>query len=308
MREHVPVMVQEVVGFLDPRPGKVIVDCTIGSGGHSAALLERMEGEGRIIGIDRDWQALERARQRFAGKPVELLQGDFGELEVILRKAGIGKADGFLFDLGVSSEQLDDPQRGFSFQKDGPLDMRMDERSPQTAADLINRLPERELSKIFREGGEERWAGRLARQIVQSRQRSQIETTAALVAIVTATIPARERPRKIHPATKAFQALRFAVNGELDALAAALPTAVSHSQTGSHIAVLSYESRSDGVTKGTFRHLARSCRCPPFLPSCKCEGRPLVKILTRRPLRPSPEEIARNPRARSARLRAATVL
>lgn len=294
--------------MLDPRPGEVIVDCTIGSGGHAAAILERMEGAGRLIGIDKDWRALERVRRRFAGGPVELLQGDFGELEVMLNTAGIGKADGFLFDLGVSSEQLEEAERGFSFQQEGPLDMRMDERRPGTAADLINRLPEEELAKVFREGGEERWAGRLARQIVQLRQRSLIRTTAELAALITAAIPARERPRRIHPATKAFQALRFVVNGELGALAAALPTAVSHSQAGSRIAVLSYESCSDGVTKRTVRHLARSCRCPPFLPSCVCEGRPLVKVLTRKPLRPSPEEIARNPRARSARLRAAEVL
>jgi len=308
MGTHAPVMVQEVLEFLDPRPGKVIVDCTIGSGGHAEAILERMEGKGRIIGIDRDWQALERARQKFAGKPVELVQGNFVELGVIAQRAGIGKAQGFLFDLGLSSEQLEQAERGFSFQQDGPLDMRMDRESPTTCAGLINRLPEEDLARIFREGGEERWAQRLARHIVHSRQRSPINTTLQLAAIITAAIPARERPRKIHPATKAFQALRFAVNDELGALATALLAAVNHSQAASRIVVLSYESRCDGVTKGTFRHLARSCRCPPLLPLCQCEGRPLVRLLTRRPLSPSPEEIARNPRSRSARLRAVEVL
>lgn len=301
-------MVQEVLELLDPRPGKVIVDCTIGSGGHSEALLERMEGQGRIIGIDRDWQALARVKVRFAGKPVELYQGNFGELEVVLDQAAIGTADGFLFDLGVSSELLEQAERGFSFQKEGPLDMRMDQSSPTTAADLINRLPEEQLAQLFREGGEERWARRLARQIALSRRRSPIRTTLELAALITAAIPARERPRKIHPATKAFQALRFAVNDELGALAAAISAAMKRSQAGSRIVVLSYESRNDGVTKGMFRHLASSCRCPPFLPVCQCEGRPLVKRLTPRPLSPSPEETARNPRARSAKLRAVEVL
>lgn len=309
MGEHVPVMVREVLELLDPQPGDTIVDCTIGSGGHAAALLERLAGKGRIIGIDQDWQALARARRRFArlGR-VELLQGNFRELEVMLERAGIGKAEGFLFDLGVSEEQLQEAKRGFSFQKEGPLDMRMDERSPRGAADLINGLPEEKLAEIFREGGEERWARRLARQVAYSRQRARITTTLQLAELIAAAIPARARPRRIHPATKAFQGLRFAVNDELGGLAAALPAAVNRSQSGSRIVVLSYESRSDGVTKGSFRHLARSCRCPPFFPACECEGRPLVKILTRKPLLPSQEEIARNPHARSAKLRAAQVV
>jgi 16S rRNA (cytosine1402-N4)-methyltransferase len=186
--------------------------------------------------------------------------------------------------------------------------MRMNPRSGKTAADLVNRLPEEELAKLFREGGEERWARRLARHIAESRQRSLIKNTAELAALITAAIPARARPRKIHPATKAFQALRYAVNEELASLATALSAAVHRSKVGSRITVLSYESHSDGVTKGWFRHLARSCRCPPFLPTCQCEGRPLVKLLTPRPLVPSDEEIALNPRARSAKLRAAEVL
>ena len=301
-------MVQEVLEYLDPRPGQTIVDCTLGSGGHSEAILDRMGDQGRLIGIDRDWQALERSRKRLTGRPVELLQGIFSELEVLLDEIGVDKVDGFLFDLGVSSEQLDEGERGFSFNKDAPLDMRMDQRSTVTAADLVNRLSGEELAKLFREGGEERWARRLARYIVTSRQRSPITTTAELAAIITAAIPARERPRRIHPATTAFQALRVAVNEELDALDAALDAAVNRSQTDSRIVVLSYESRSDGVTKGKYRQLARSCRCPPFLPTCQCEGRPLVKLLTRRPVTPSPEEIARNPRARSAKLRAIQVL
>jgi len=309
MAQHLPVMVREVLEFLDPQPEDVIVDCTLGSGGHTEALLERMAGQGKVIGIDADWQALERARNRLArlGR-VEFLQGNFRELGVILDRAKISEARGFLFDLGVSSEQLEEAQRGFSFQKDGPLDMRMDERSPKTAADLINSLPEEDLAKLFREGGEERWARRLARQIATSRKRSPITTTLQFAAIVAAAITARERPRKIHPATRAFQALRFAVNDELGALEAALTAALSHSKAGSTIVVLSYESRSDGVTKEKFRHLARYCRCPPFLPVCQCEGRPLVRILTGKPLTPSAEEVERNPRARSAKLRAVEVL
>lgn len=301
-------MLREVLEFLDPRPGGIFVDCTIGSGGHTAAIVERVGESGRVIGIDADRQAIERARQRFLGKPVELVHSSFRELEVILEQQGIGAASGFLFDLGVSSEQLDEGDRGFSFQQDAPLDMRMDTRLTETAADLVNRLPEEQLARVLREGGEERWARRLAGQIAQSRQRSRINTTLELAALIAAAIPARERSTRINPATVAFQALRFAVNDEIGALEAALPAAIHHSQPGSSIVVLSYESRSDGVTKGMFRHLAKSCRCPPFLPACQCEGRPLVRLLTRRPLTPSPEEVERNPRARSAKLRAVEVL
>ncbi len=308
MGEHVPALLQEAIELLDPQPGDTIVDCTIGSGGHTAAVLERLEGKGRVIGLDADRQALERCRRRFAGKPVMLVQGNFHELGVMLDSVGVGEAQGFLFDLGVSEEQLQEAERGFSFSREGPLDMRMDEQSPSSAADLIRRLPEEELAEIFREGGEERWARRLARHIAQSRQTSPITTTAQLAALIAAAIPVRAQPRKIHPATVAFQAIRFSVNTELDALAAALPAAINRSQAGSRVVVIAYESRSDGVTKEWFRHLARSCRCPPSLPLCQCEGRPLVRLLTRRPLTPSAEEIARNPHCRSAKLRAAEVL
>jgi 16S rRNA (cytosine1402-N4)-methyltransferase len=309
MTRHVPVMVREVVELLNPQPGAILVDGTVGSGGHSEALLEKLGGQGRIIGIDRDEQALARTRDRLARfERVELVQGNFSELEEILDRLQVDTADGFLFDLGVSSEQLEEGERGFSFLKEGPLDMRMNPRSGKTAADLVNRLPEEELAKLFREGGEERWARRLARHIAESRQRSLFKNTAELAALITAAIPARARPRKIHPATKAFQALRYAVNEELASLVPALAAALHRSKVGSRITVLSYESHSDGVTKGWFRHLARSCRCPPFLPTCQCEGRPLVRLLTPRPLVPSDEEIALNPRARSAKLRAIEVL
>jgi 16S rRNA (cytosine1402-N4)-methyltransferase len=308
MLRHTPVMVREVLEYLDPKPGDTIVDCTFGAGGHTEALLERMQYQGKVIAIDADRQALMLGRERFVDKPVELVQGNFRDLEVILEKTGIGKADGFLFDLGISTEQLEEAERGFSFQKAGPLDMRMDAESDRSAADLVNKLPEEELARIFREGGEERWARRLARHIAQSRQRSKITTTAELAEIIAAAIPARERPGRINPATKAFQALRFVINDEINALVTALPVAISRSNTNRNVVVISYESRSDGVTKGQFRHLARSCRCPPFFPVCQCEGRPLVKLLTRRPVVPTEEEITRNPRSRSAKLRAVKVI
>jgi len=307
MSQHAPVMVREVLELLDPQPGDVIIDCTIGSGGHAEALLERMEGRGKLVGIDADWQALERTRERFIGNRLNYCREIFENWGDI-RQSKDQRSARLPSRPRRFQRTTGGGRKGFSFQQDGPLDMRMDERSQKTAADLINSLPEEALAKIFREGGEERWARRLARQIATSRKRSPITTTLQFAAIITAAISARERPRKIHPATKAFQALRFAVNDELGALDAALTAAFSRSKAGSRIAVLSYESRSDGVTKEKFRHLARSCRCPPFLPVCQCEGRPLVRILTPKPLTPSAEEVEINPRARSAKLRAAEVL
>ena len=299
---HLPVMQEEVVCYLDCGPGKVMVDATIGSGGHAAAILDRIGETGRLVGIDRDGEAIRRASQRLAGRPVLLAEENFGNLEVILAEFGITQVDGVLFDLGVSSEQLETAGRGFSFQLAGPLDMRMDQRSGRTAADLVNKLPEGQLAELLWQYGGERWARRIARKIAQSRQDSPVTTTDQLAAIVTAAIPARARRGRIHTATRSFQALRIVVNEELAALRRGLIAAVNCTRSQGRIVVLSYQSLDDGETKGIFRQLAVGREPgPPSLPE---QEAPRVKILTRKPVRPSPEEVGRNPRARSARLRA----
>jgi 16S rRNA (cytosine1402-N4)-methyltransferase len=298
---HLPVMVEEVVHYLDCQPGKVIVDATIGSAGHGAAILDRIGEKGRLVGIDRDGEALERARQRLAGRPILLVQDNFANLEVALAEIGISQVDGVLFDLGVSSEQLETARRGFSFQLAGPLDMRMDQSSGRTAADLVNKLTEGQLAELLWQYGEERWARRIARAIAQSRQESPVTTTDRLAAIVTAAIPARARRGRIHAATRTFQALRIAVNEEGAALRAGLLAAVRCTRSHGRIAVLSYQSLDDGETKDIFRRLA-SGREPG--PASTQQAPPQVRILTRKPVRPSPDEVARNPRARSGRLRA----
>jgi len=307
---HVPVMRAEVREMLAPRPGGVVVDATVGAGGHAVELLSALAPTGRLIGIDQDPDALAMARERLDaaagthGATYTLLRGNFRDLRALLAEAGVEAVDGILFDLGVSSMQLDRPERGFSFRGAGPLDMRMDPAAPVTAADLVRELPERELARIFREYGEERWAGRVARRIVARRARRPIETTDDLAAIVRAAIPARG-PAAIDPATRVFQALRIAVNRELEALAEAIEAAVELLRPGGRLVVLSYHSLEDRIVKQTFLRLSGRCFCPRHLPVCVCGARTLLRVLTPKPLVPSDAERAVNPRARSARLRAA---
>jgi 16S rRNA (cytosine1402-N4)-methyltransferase len=279
-------MVEEVLEYLALEPGKVMVDATLGSGGHAAAILERIKPGGRLIGIDRDPEAIDRARKNLAGEPVTLVNDDHARLEVILDELGTDAVDGVLIDGGVSLEQLRTGRRGFSFRLDGPLDMRMDPGQETTATDLVNRLPEEELSRILQEYGGERRAHRIAKAIVATRQQHPITTTAQLAATVTAAIPPRARPRRLHAATKSFMALRIAVNDELGALRKALHAAIR---------------RTGGETKGAFRQATGRSTRPPF-PS---EAGPLVRILTKKAVKPSRREIDQNPRARSATLRAA---
>lgn len=280
-------MVRETIACLDPRPGQTIVDCTVGEGGHAAAILERISPGGTLVGIDRDDGALSRARERtmnFSGSRVALARGSFSEVSALL--AGLSP-DAFLFDLGASTRQLLDPARGFSFRRPGPLDMRMDLRSATTAADLVNRLPVLELERIIRELGGERWAKRIARAIGWERNRSPIDRTDRLAELISRAVPGRGR---IHPATRTFQALRIAVNRELDELAEALPSAWALLRPGGRICAISFHSLEDGIVKRALR-------------SWKREG--TADLLTNKPLRPSPEEAVQNPRSRSARLRAA---
>lgn len=282
-------MASEVAEFLDPRPGKIILDCTLGEGGHAARLLPRLVPGGLLIGMDRDGSVLETARRKLAGygKAVRIEQTNYTDLREVLERAGIEAADGVLFDLGVNSAQLDDPARGFSFLRDGPLDMRMDVESGRTAADLVNRLGRRELEWLIRRYGEERFAGRISRRIAEEREKSPIRTTGRLAQIVARAVRSRG---KIHPATRTFQALRLAVNEELENLARALEQVPEILSPRGRICLIAFHSLEDRMVKHSFRRWAG-------------EGR--FRILTGKPVRPEEEEMERNPRARSARLRAA---
>jgi 16S rRNA (cytosine1402-N4)-methyltransferase len=299
--EHRPVMVKEVLEYLACEPGQVIVDATIGSGGHGAAILERIGPGGRLIGIDRDGEAIERAKKRFAGQGVDLIHDNHARLEAILEELGIEGVDGVLIDCGASREQLTTGERGFSFRLDGPLDMRMDRREETTAAEIVNRLPEKELARILREYGGERRARSIAQAIVAARQQERISTTAQLAATITAAIPPRARPKRLHAATKSFMALRILVNEEMGALRKALTAAIRRSRPHGRVVVLTYHSLEAGETKGAFRLARAGSLCPPF-PSGET---PRVKILTKKAVKPSEEEIRENPSARSATLRAA---
>jgi 16S rRNA (cytosine1402-N4)-methyltransferase len=303
---HRPVMLAEVLEYLAIRPGMRVVDCTVGSGGHAQAICERLGPQGELIGIDADAGAIERTRERLAGKPVILVQGNFREVATILDKLCRPVADGFLYDLGVSSEQLSASEgRGFSFRSAAPLDMRFDPTVGQPAAALVAELSEQDLARLLWEFGEERWARRIARAIVRERERAPVRTAARFAEVVTQAMPSRARSTRIHPATKSMMALRIAVNEELAALRQSLPQAIRRTTGGGRIVVLSYHSLEDRVTKDAFRDDARPCRCPPFLPTCRCEGRALVRVLTRTPVTPSAAETESNPRSRSAKLRAA---
>lgn len=302
--QHEPVMLSEVLEYLNPQPGKVIVDCTLGGGGHALEICRRIGPTGRLIGIEQDESALVRAKARLQDCPVTYVSDNFRHLDNILTELSVDGADGYLFDLGVSSFQLETAERGFSFRFDAPLDMRMDQRQPTTAADLVNRMREDELMRIFIESGYGRWARRLAKAITASRQQSPITTTKTFADLISATIPAAAHS-KIHPATKAFQALRIAVNDEVAALKEALIVAAHHSNSNARIVVLSYHSLEDGETKRTFHFLAGK-RPPPSNPyELELPAPPrLVTVLTKKPLTPSQDEVRRNPRSRSAKLRA----
>jgi 16S rRNA (cytosine1402-N4)-methyltransferase len=284
-----------VVAILRPRPGGRYLDATVGTGGHADALLLASEPDGRLCGIDRDAEAIASAAERLGrfGSRVELVHGNFARLRSIAAEEGWAPFDGIVYDLGVSSFQLDDASRGFSFGREGPLDMRMDRRlSGMTAAELLNRLPERDIARILREFGEERWARRIAARVVAERRVRPLSTTTDLARLVAAAIPRRAWPRRIHVATRTFQALRIAVNDELAALQQGLSDVLELLVPGGRVCVISFHSLEDRIVKETFRAWARPA-----------EAR--ARVLTRRPVVPTEEEVAANPRARSARLRAA---
>jgi 16S rRNA (cytosine1402-N4)-methyltransferase len=304
--DHVPVLADEVRELLAVQPGQTVVDATFGAGGHARLLAAELAGKGRFIAVDRDATVRPYFESFQRESPVQsrFLRGDFGLVLVQLADNGV-EADAVLLDLGVSSMQIDRPERGFSYAVDAPLDMRMDPSGPLTASDVVNDWDERELATIFRRYGEERFARQIAQAIVRRRGQRPFERTADLVEVVKAAIPAPRRFGDGHPAKRVFQALRIAVNDELAALERALPAAVGMLRPGGRIAVISFHSLEDRIVKRFFAAQARGCVCPPDLPVCVCGREPSLRLLTRKAVRPSPQEIAENPRSASARLRVA---
>src|SRR6476619_3079127 len=305
--DHVPVLSEEVRACLAVEPCETVIDATFGAGGHASLLAADLRGKGKLIAIDRDPTArtyFEQLAKRTTTVNARLLRGDFGV--VLPQLAGNGvRADAILLDLGVSSMQLDRPERGFSYAVDAPLDMRMDPSQDESASDVVNTWSERDLVTIFRRYGEERYAKQIARAIVRRRREQPFERTGELVDTIKAAIPAPARFGDGHPAKRVFQALRIAVNDELDSLANALPAALEMLRPGGRLAVISFHSLEDRIVKRFLRERERGCTCPPDFPVCVCGHEPELRALQRRPIRPGQAEVAANPRSASARLRAA---
>ena len=303
--DHIPVLLREVVDLLAPalEDGGVFVDATLGRAGHAAALLERAP-DARLIGIDRDPVAVEKGRSHlsdFEGR-IELVRGDFKDLTSVLERLGVEAVRGVLFDLGVSSPQLDEADRGFGYRIDGPLDMRMDPTQRLTAGGVVNSYEKADLERVIRSYGEERFARRIAQAVVDARP---LTSTTELAEVVKQAIPAATRRTGPHPARRTFQAIRMEVNGELNALENALPQAIAALEPGGRCAVISYHSLEDRIVKTYFKKEADGCTCPPDFPVCRCGAQARIRVLTRRPVRPRETETSENPRARAAKLRAA---
>jgi 16S rRNA (cytosine1402-N4)-methyltransferase len=300
---HLPVLLAEVLDGLALKPGALVIDGTLGAGGHAEAILGATAPTGQLLGIDRDSTALEIAHSRLVpyAERLHTWHGSYADLARVAAESGFEAVDAVLLDLGLSSLQLDDPRRGFAFRYDAPLDMRFDRRTPLTAADLVNGLSEEELAGLIRDYGEERHARRIAAAIVAARP---LRSTSALRETVARAVPPSRRAR-IHPATRTFQALRIAVNDELAVLERALPQAVEVLAPGGRLVVIAFHSLEDRIVKRFMRRESRDCICPPEVPACVCDHRATLRVITRKPIRPTPEQVAANPRARSARLRIA---
>ena len=303
---HKSVLLDECIEALNIRPEGIYVDGTLGRAGHSREIAQRLT-TGRLICIDRDMAAIDAARERLAPwmDRVTLVHSNFSELADVLRQAGVAGADGMLFDLGVSSPQLDDASRGFSYMQDAPLDMRMDASAPLTAREVVNDWSYEELRRILFEYGEERYAPAIAKAIVKARESAPVETTLELVDIIKGAMPAAALREKQHPAKRSFQAIRIAVNGELDALPPMLNAAVENLNPGGRLAVITFHSLEDRIVKRAMTDLARGCTCPPEFPVCVCGKKPKIKVLTRKPIVSGSAELEENARARSAKLRVA---
>jgi len=306
MTYHTPVLLEEVVAQLQPRPGGLYVDCTVGGGGHAEGILRASAPEGRVIGLDCDDEALAASRERLAAHEgrVQLLHANFAELQETLMSLGVTAVDGLVFDVGVSSRQFDEPSRGFSFQREGPLDMRMNRAAGPAAADVLREASVEELTRIFRVYGEERRARAIAMRIDRERARQPITTTTQLAGLVEQVLGPK-RGGGIHPATRVFQALRIQVNRELENLQRGLVGAVNVLRSGGRLAVISFHSLEDRIVKQFFVRLSTGCVCPPQLVGCACGRQEVLRLVTRKPVMSTSEEVERNPRARSAKLRVA---
>lgn len=307
---HEPVMLQEVLDTLKLKRGSVVCDCTLGGAGHSVKMAAQVGEDGLLLGVDQDDMALEAAAARLEreapGTPTKLLKGNFGDLDKLLCSAEVPGVDGFLFDLGVSSPQLDIPGRGFSYNEDAPLDMRMDPgNNTLNAAEVINTYNEADLARILRVYGEEKFSSQIAREIVRRRETSPIETTGDFVEVIKAGIPAAARRHGGHPAKRSFQAIRIEVNHELEVLERGLEAAIRWTNPKGRICVISYHSLEDRIVKHMFQEMSQVCICPPEIPVCVCGHVPTLKVITRKPLVASLQEVERNPRARSAKIRVA---
>jgi 16S rRNA (cytosine1402-N4)-methyltransferase len=304
-------MLKEVISYLNCRPGKTFVDGTLGGSGHAGVICDKIAPGGVFIGIDQDIDAINHAKAvlQYDDLQIHILHGNFIQLPELLSQLRINTVDGILLDLGLSQNQLERSGRGFSFRKDEPLDMRMDIRSPQTAEHLVNKLAQEDLEKIFKDYGEERWAKRIAGNLVGVRQKKKICTSKQLAQIVSDSIPrGATAKQRIHPATRVFMALRIAVNQELDKLKVFLEYAMDYLNPGGRLCVLSFHSLEDRIVKQRLKNMEKGCTCPPRLPQCVCGHKPQIRILTKKVVRPTDAEVAANPMARSTRLRAAEKL
>ena len=302
---HVSVLLNEVIDNLNIKPDGVYIDGTLGGGGHSLEIVKRLGEKGRLIGFDRDREAIAAATDRlrdYAGK-VTVIRSNFDRIKEAAGTAGIKKADGIVLDLGVSSHQLDDPGRGFSYREDAPLDMRMDDRQEKTARDIVNDMSEEELAGIIKRYGEERFAGRIASNIVQARKKSPLSTTFELNEIIKDSIPAKYRATGGHPSKRTFQAIRIALNGELDSLEKAVPDMIDMLDDGGRLCIITFHSLEDRIVKNLFRDAQDPCTCPPDFPVCVCGKKPKGKVITRKAILPSKEELEVNSRSKSAKLR-----
>lgn len=303
---HIPVMLNEVLHYLQPERGGIFVDGTLGGGGHSEAILKRLPSDSHLYGIDRDPEALEAATSRLSGFSDRFtpVHGNFFDMAALLRRFDIDHADGIILDFGVSSHQLDTPDRGFSYREDAPLDMRMDQTAPFSARDLVNSYSYEQLCRILWDYGEERYATRIADRIVRERASKPIETTVQLMNIVCAAMPKKSRAEQQHPARRTFQAIRIEVNGELDGLADAVEQAHDLLNPKGRLVIITFHSLEDRIVKLAFRKFEHPCTCPPKAPVCVCGKKPTAIILTRKPVTPGEEELKLNPRASSSKLRA----
>lgn len=303
---HIPILRDTVVSLLAPQRGGTFVDGTLGGGGHAEAVLERLPEGGRLYGIDRDSAAIEAASLRLTrfGEAFTAIRGNFFDMKRLLAGQGVMEADGILLDLGVSSHQLDTPERGFSYHEDAPLDMRMDPSAPLSAYDVVNGYPAEALARIIREYGEERYAMRVTNAIVREREKAPLDSTVGLADIVKHAMPAPARREQQHPARRTFQALRIEVNGELAGLSDALTDAHDLLRSGGVLAVITFHSLEDRIVKQAFKTFENPCTCDPRAPICTCGKKPTARMLTKKPIVAGEAELKENPRARSAKLRA----